>query len=121
MITHPIPDLPWEMVDCYPMDFNGKTYIVLVDYYSDFFSIDRLDRTTKEEEVIYKMKSHLARHGIPDRIITDNGPPFNSQKLHDFAKALDFEHITSSPHYPQSNGKAENAVRQAKTLMTKKY
>ncbi|XP_062588755.1 uncharacterized protein K02A2.6-like [Saccostrea cucullata] len=51
--------------------------------------------------------------------ISDNGPPFNSRKFQDFAEKYEFEHRTSSPRYPQSNGKAENAVKIAKALMRK--
>ena len=31
----------------------------------------------------------------------------------------EFEHLTSSPNYPQSNGKVENAIKTAKSLMKK--
>ena len=75
------------------------------------------DKTAKE--VILKLKAHFARHGIPDRVVSDNGPPFNSQDFVQFAKTFGFEHVTSSPGYPQSNGKAESAVKAAKTLMKK--
>ena len=98
---------------CDLMEFNGNSYVVLVDYYSDFFEVDRLNNKTADE-VVRKIKAHLARHGIPDKMITDNGPPFNSYKFREFAQSWQFEHITSSPLYPQSNGKAENAVKQAK-------
>ena len=100
---------------CDLMEFNGNSYVVLVDYYSDFFEVDRLNNKTADE-VVRKIKAHLARHGIPDKMITDNGPPFNSYKFREFAQSWQFEHITSSPLYPQSNGKAENAVKQAKKL-----
>ncbi|KAK7105846.1 hypothetical protein V1264_017174 [Littorina saxatilis] len=118
MISHPIPERPWETLGCDLFDFQEKSYLVVVDYYSDFFEVDRLENKTAEE-VIYKTKAHLARHGIPDKIISDNGPPYSSDKYRDFAEAWEFEHITSSPYYPQSNGKAENAVKQAKTLIMK--
>ena len=36
-----------------------------------------------------------------------------------FAKSWSFNHVTSSPRYPQSNGKAENAVRTVKRLFEK--
>ena len=36
-----------------------------------------------------------------------------------FAKTWRFDHKTSSPLYPQSNGKAENAVKTVKRLFSK--
>ena len=91
---------------------------MLVDYYSDFFELDHLqDKTAKE--VIAKLKSHFARHGIPERVVSDNGPPYNFHEFAAFSKAYGFEHITSSPGYPQSNGKAESAVKAAKSRIKK--
>ena len=89
-----------------------------VDYYSDFFEVDRL-YNKQGTEVIQKLKAHFARHGIPDTIVSDNGPPFNSSEFKRFVDRYETEHVTSSPGYPRSNGKAENAVKTAKRIMTK--
>ena len=51
--------------------------------------------------------------------MTDNGPQFSSAEFVTFTKVWGFEHCTSSPHYPQSNGKVENAVKTTKRLFTK--
>ena len=61
----------------------------------------------------------MSRHGLPHQLIFDNRPPFNAFGFADFAHAYNFENITSSPGYPQSNGKIENVVKTAKDLMTK--
>ena len=45
----------------------------------------------------------------------DNSPQFASAKFQDFS--WDFEHRASSPAYPQSNGRAENAVKTVKRLI----
>ena len=49
----------------------------------------------------------MARHGIPDKIVSDKGPQFSSQEFKKFKDLYEFDHVTSSPTYPQSNGKAE--------------
>ena len=118
MICHEIPSRPWEKIACDLFELNGGDYLITADYYSSFFEIDRLYYKTAKE-IISKLKVHLSRHGLPDQLISDNGPPFNAFAFADFAHAYNFEHITSSPGYPQSNGKIENAVKTAKNLMTK--
>lgn len=40
-------------------------------------------------------------------VCSDNGPPFSSKSFAAFARKYDFQHVTSSPGYPQSNGLAE--------------
>lgn len=50
---------------------------------------------------------------------SDNGPQFSSEHFRRFAQEWGFDHITSSPHFPQSNGEAERAVRTIKGLLKK--
>ncbi len=53
--------------------------------------------------------------------MTDNATQFVCKDFADFAHTWDFKHVHSSPHYPQSNGLAERAVRSAKHLLEKCY
>ena len=66
-----------------------------------------------------KLKAHFERHGIPEQLITDNGPQFVSRDFLKFSKEWDFDHRTSSPSHSQSNGKAESAVKGAKKILMK--
>ena len=61
------------------------------------------------------MKAVFARFGIPDVLVTDNGPQFASAEFAVFAKTWMFKHTTSSPYHPQSNGKAEKGRENSKT------
>ena len=63
------------------------------------------------------MKPIFARHGIPDVLVSDNGPQYASQEFKDSATAYDFRHVTSSPHHSQGNGEAERAVKTIKRLL----
>ena len=96
-------------------DVDNRDYLCTVDYYSSYFEIDPLkDKTARE--VIYTLKRQFSRHGIPNTLMSDNGPPFNSNEFQQFATNYDMEYVISSPHYPQSERKVENAIKTAKSL-----
>ena len=114
LFPHEVPSRPWEKVVTVLFHSDGRQYLLTVAYYSDFFEVDRLE-TAKASEVIRKLKGHFARYGIPQVLTSDNGPPYDSQQFEVFIQRYDSEHYNSSPAYAQSNGKSENAVKQAVT------
>ena len=60
---------------------------------------------------------HLfARHGIPVIAVCDNGPQYSTDLYTTFASKYGFEHVPSSPLYPQGKGEAERAVKIIKGL-----
>ena len=77
----------------------------MVDYHSRWIEILHLTTMTFSA-VIAKMKDVFARLGLPQEVFSD-GPQFVSEQFRQFAKKCDFNHITSSPHLPNSNGEAE--------------
>jgi transposase InsO family protein len=109
MISSPLPELPWQKVGTDLFELKGHTYLLIVDYYSRFIEVAKLNPSTAAE-VITHMKSIFARHGIPETVVSDNGPQFSSKMFKEFSEDYQFTHRTSSPYYPQSNGKAEQAV-----------
>ena len=116
MMPHDIPDRPWAKVGVDLFSLNNRDYLITVDYYSNFWEVDNLS-STESISVIRKLKAHFARYGIPDVVMSDNGPQFSSERFAKFAETWEFQHDTSSPGHSQSNGKAESAVKTAKKLM----
>ena len=118
MKAHEIPERPWQILGTDLFELDGQHYLVLVDYYSKFFEISKVNGTGTED-TINALKQHFARHGIGEKLISDNGPSYASQRFAEFAKTYQFEHITSSPRYARSNGMAERTVQTVKKLLMK--
>jgi len=57
------------------------------------------------------LRQAFCRTAIPDVLWSDGGPQFTSHQFNQFAQKWGFRHNTSSPHYPQSNGKIESTVK----------
>ena len=117
LINTELPEYPWERIGADIFSFRGEEHLIIVDYYSRYFEVDKLTSMTSKA-VIQKMKPHF---GIPRMLMTDNGPQFSSAEFSTFAKEWGIKHITSSPHHPQSNGLAEKTVQTAKRIIEKSY
>ena len=118
MIPHPIPSLPWNKVATDLFELDGNHYLVMVDYYSNFIEVAPLS-DTRTTTVLRQVKANIARHGIMETLMSDNGPQFSSEEFRIAMKKYKINHITSSPLYPQSNGLAEKAVQTVKKMIKK--
>ena len=118
LYLHPTPERPWQKLGIDIFTIQNRNYLVTVDYYSQFFEVDFLPDMTSPT-VISKLKSHIARYGIPDVIISDNGPQMTSLEFKEFCAKYCIDHQTSSPGNSKANGAAEAAVKIAKSLMKK--
>ncbi len=116
----PLPPVTeaWTRVGTDLFKMQGKDYLLVVDYHTNYPEISLLPDTTSST-VIKHTKSIFARHRIPNVVISDNGPQFASKEYQEFAEKWEFQHITSSPYHPEANGKAERTVQTIKTLLKK--
>ena len=80
--------------------------------------ICHLQEITSENN-IKQLKASFARFGIPKILYSDNGPQYSSSKFKHFSKTWNFEHRTSSPEFPQSNGMTKCHIQTVKLLFKK--
>ncbi|XP_018374455.1 PREDICTED: uncharacterized protein K02A2.6-like [Trachymyrmex cornetzi] len=116
LITVEPPERLWQEVAVDFCDRDGRQYLVLVDCFSRYPEVVHMTSTTTTKTVA-KMKDIFGRHGIPERVRSDNGPQFSSQEYKEFARNFGFTSVTNSPRYPQSNGKVEAAVKAVKRIL----
>ena len=95
--------------------FEGASYLLIADYTSGFLIVHKLNSMTGIH-VANQCKSVFSEYRWPDTLISDNGPCYTSHAFTSVMQSFSVNHITSSPHYPQSNGLAEKYVQIVKCL-----
>lgn len=61
----------------------------------------------------------MSLFGRPDEIMTDNGPQYMGRDFQLFVERWGIRHVSSSPHYPKSNGFIERHVQYIKAIIKK--
>ena len=113
-----LPDYPWQVVGTDLFEIKGTHYLITVDCFSRYPELTKLTSTTSSS-VLTAIKVVFPRHGLPEVVRSDNGPQFSSHDFLRFADTYNFNHMTSSPFYPQSNGQAERTVQIVKGVIQK--
>ena len=109
VICHKPTSRPWEKFATDIFTLDNKNCLCTVNYCPGYFELDQLHSKTVTV-IIKKLKRHFVTHGTPNELLSGNEPPFNSAEFEYFLWSSGTEHVTSSPGYPQSNGRVENAV-----------
>nr|XP_022920982.1 uncharacterized protein K02A2.6-like [Onthophagus taurus] len=115
----PLTNRPWSRLH---LDFLGpifgKRYLILIDTYTKWIEVEQMSCTNAESLITY-LRKIFCQFGLPDVIVSDNGPPFSSAEFSNYLKLNGIRQMFSPPYHPQSNGAAENAVKIIKNAIKK--
>ena len=115
-----IPSTPFEAISCDYFDYKGMHYFVAADRLSGWTEQERIHVGTNESGscgLCNALRRLFARFGVPVEISCDGGPEFVAKESTDFYTRLGVRHRLSSAYFPQSNGRAEVAVKLTKRLL----
>ena len=106
--TSQMPAGPWKEVK---IDFlgpflSGECLLAVIDCYSRYPEVEIVS-STAAPVVLPKLDVIFARHGIPDKVTSDNGPPFQGKELERYMSLLGINHVPSTPLWPQGNAHVE--------------
>ena len=119
LVTEEAPELPFESVSADFFSTAGKSFLVYVDRLSGWPVVAQCGSDTTTTATIAFFRKFFRDLGVPVRLRSDGGPQFASREFADFLHRWGVRHEMSSPHYPQSNGHAEAAVKAVKYLIMK--
>ena len=115
---HEIPVHPRSKLASNIFYFEGDIYLLIVDYTHCFPIIRKLSSMTGKD-IAHHMQSIFSEYGWPNTLVTYNGPCYTSKEFQLLMQTMSVNHLTSSPHYYQSNGLAEKFVGIVKNLFHK--
>ena len=118
LLSQDVPLYPWAKLTTDVFHFEGASYLLVVDYTSRYPVVCKLTLMTGQH-IASHFKLIGCEYGWPETLISDNGPCYTFEIFTNLMKEYNVNHITSSPHYQQSNGLAEKYVQIVKNLYYK--
>ncbi|GAU45070.1 hypothetical protein TSUD_85560 [Trifolium subterraneum] len=88
-----------------------KYLIVAVDYFTKWIEAEPLAKISASNILRFFKRNVLARFGIPQVVVTDNGTQFTNKKFQEFLATIGTTQHFISVEHPQTNGQAEAANR----------
>ena len=108
---------PFQVVHMDIGTYGGCQWLIIVDQFSGWPLVRNLRKDTTSGSLKKELTKLFTDYGLPETIYSDGGPQFASDEFAKFLEKWKVSHTMSSPHYPQSNGIAENAVKAMKKLL----
>jgi hypothetical protein len=115
---HEQPIFPFQFVHMDLASYEGCHFLICVDQYSWFPHIFQCGKTATAKQVVDHVQSLISWFSIPVTSYTDGGPQFFKDGEFDkLCKGWGIQHVKSSLHHPQSNGIAEETVKDMKKII----
>ena len=114
------PSTPFEQIFADFFYFGGHHYLVVGDRLSgwpEIFSTPSGSSHAGARGLIGCLRKFFDTFGVPEELSSDGGPEFTAGITTDFLKKWGVQSRISSAYNPQSNGRAEVAVKTAKRLL----
>ena len=108
------PTRPWQQDFAGP--FQGFMFFIIVDARSKWPEVFMMTQTTASKTIAL-LRQTFAAYGLPDQVVTDNGPQFMSEEFVTFLKSQGVKHVQSAPYHAASNGLAERFVQSLKQAL----
>ena len=119
LMAEKMPSRVFEAVSADYFAWAGRTFLVYVDRLSGWPFVTRVTGEACARDLVSCLRHMFAATGVPSCIRTDGGPQFSARLTREFFRRWGVDHQQSTPHYPQSNGHAEAAVKAVKRLVQK--
>ena len=117
LILSPSPLYPFQKICLNYFELGHHCYLVCVDRFSGWITIHYYPNGATSKKLISTCREIFLAYGVAEEVSTDGGPQFKSHEFTEFLDHWGVTHRKSSAYYPQSNRRAELAVKSAKRII----
>ncbi|KAK8942837.1 hypothetical protein KSP39_PZI008806 [Platanthera zijinensis] len=106
-ITAPWPFAIWgmDLVGPFPQASGQRRFLlVMIDYFSKWLEVKALAKVTSQVVRNFVWGEIICRHGLPQAIVTDNGPQFASAEFTSFCEQLGIDLSDRETPFKLSHG-----------------
>ena len=96
---------------------SKATYLIYADRYTGWTEVPMI-KNPNTKTVCDILRKYFTTFGVPEEVSSDGGPPYNSHDFGTFPRSWEVKHRSSSAYFAQNNGRAENAVKSMKRILT---
>lgn len=123
LLPWPVSKFPFQRVhiDFFHLKLKQVECLIFCDSFSKWLHIQPVPniRAATIAEILFTIFTMFST--LPETIVTDNGPPFDSSEFLEFCTSLSIVSKRIAPYHPESNGLAERSVGVAKAALTKLF
>jgi hypothetical protein len=118
LIPWEYPTRIWERVHIDFGEFDKRNFLLLVDAHTKWLEVVEMKTTTSHQTII-QLRRLFASYGLPEVLVSDNGPQLVSWEMEQFLRNNGIRHSLSPPYHPATNGAVERCVQTVKTALKK--
>lgn len=117
-----LPEGPWDIVAVDVCSFNvgnalKRDLVVFVDLFTKYvIGVPTKDQKAQTICDIF-MEKIVTQHGIPRKLLSDQGSNFTSQLVESICELLNSKKIFTTPYHPEGDGQTERTNRTLQNLL----
>ncbi|UYV84150.1 K02A2.6-like [Cordylochernes scorpioides] len=109
---------PWQRIHIDYANKDNINLLIVVDSHSKWIEAFPMREITSAK-TIEQLRRLFSSYGLPEEIVSDNGPQFTGSDMKTFLKNNGIKQTLVLVYHPQSNGLAERAVKMIKMALDK--
>ena len=117
LVITPPPEYPFQSTVADMFQHEGYTYMAYADRLTGWLELAHFPSGATSQRIKTQLRRYFTRWGAPEQLSTDGGTNLASEEMAEFLKNWGVAARLSSAQYPQSNGRAEAAVKTAKRII----